>query len=370
MVPPPGLGRRLRARARPLVAAAAAVPGADRYRETFRARDHLWILLLHVLAGGDSLRQTHAALAARGFAGLRLPAGVSLSQLARSSTSRPAAPFEALLADLVARARRSAARDPARAALAKVQAVDSSFVALSAKLAPWAVHEAHPAGVRVHAGLDLAGEIPSSLVVTGTDAHDAAAFDRRDLAELRGWTVVFDLGYTGHARFVRLRAGGVSFLCRLHPQATWAAARPRPVDAAPTADGDVVEADETVDLGSPRSHRGAVVRGVRLVAYRTAAGEAHRLVTDRHDLAAADVVALYRRRWRIELFFRFLKRQLKAVRPFGRSEAAVRPTVLVCAAAALLAMLLDDARGPAVSRVAFARAPGAVLLPRRRCGPG
>lgn len=376
MIAPPGLGRALRQLADPLVAAAAAVPGADMYRKTFPARAHLEILLRHVLSGGDSLRQTHATLAAGGFAGLALPGGVSYSQLARSSTSRSPDPAAHLLAALVARARRSAGRaaraDPDWAKLAKVQLVDSTFVALSATLSPWAVRGKHPAGVRVHTGFDLttAGGIPSSVVVTTPKTHDAAAFDGRDWDALRGWTVVVDRAYYGHARFAELRDAGVAFVCRLNPQASQAATATRPVDPAPSPAGDVLLADRTVTLGSPANTKSVVVPGLRVVTYRTAAGEPHGLVTDRHDLTAAEVVALYRRRWAIELFFRWLKRQLKALRPLGRSEEAVTLGLVMAVVAALLVLLLDPERGPGVSRVAFTRGLAVLLVPPPTTGPG
>ena len=364
MVPPArGCGRRLRRLLAPLVAAAAAVPGADRYRKRFPARAHLWVLLLHVLGGGDSLRQTHAALAADPAALARpgLPGGLSRSQLARSSTSRPAACFEALFAALVAAAR-GRAGDPAWRALERAQAVDSTFLALSAKLSPWSRHGGHAAGVRVQVGLDLAGAVPTHLRLTLPDVHDARALAERDLAPLAGWTLVLDLGYYGHAHFARLRAAGVSFVCRLHAQAAYRVTAGRPVPAAPTADGDAVLADETVVLGSPNNRNGAVLPGLRLVTSRNAAGREHRFVTDRFDLDAGDVVALYRKRWQIELFFRWLKRQLKAARPLGASREAVWLTVLTCAIAALVAMLADGDRPGADSRVAWLRGLAAALL--------
>lgn len=108
MVPPArGCGRRLRRLLTPLVARAAAVPGADRYRKHFPAAAHLWLLLRHVLRGGDSLRQTHAEVTAdpAEWVRLGLPGGISRSQLARSSTSRPTACAEVLFTAAAAAAR-------------------------------------------------------------------------------------------------------------------------------------------------------------------------------------------------------------------------------------------------------------------------
>jgi IS4 transposase len=95
---------------------------------------------------------------------------------------------------------------------------------------------------------------------------------------------------------------------------------------------------------------------MRLVTSRTEKGETHRLLTDRHDLAAEEVLSLYRKRWRIELFFRWLKRQLGASRALGRSREAVWLTVVVCAIVAVLAMLAEARRPKGTTRVSWLRA--------------
>ena len=123
----------------------------------------------------------------------------------------------------------------------------------------------------------------------------------------------------------------------------------------------MLQADLLIDLGSPNNRASTVVRGVRLIQYETAAGDVHEVLTSRLDLPASDVIALYRKRWRIELFFRFLKRQLGMMRPLGYSRKALWLTVLLAAIVAVL-LLLVDGLGPAdTTRVAWARAIATVL---------
>ena len=114
VAPAPAAGRRLRRRLAPIVAHAAATPGADHYRKHFPAWAHLWILLWHGLSGSPSLRRTYDLLVRDGRHGvwLRLGQGVSYSQLARSSASRPLACVEALLGAVVQAARRTPPPDP------------------------------------------------------------------------------------------------------------------------------------------------------------------------------------------------------------------------------------------------------------------
>ena len=176
------------------------------------------------------------------------------------------------------------------------------------------------------------------------------------LAELAGWTVVSDLGYYGHACFAGLREAGVSVICPLPRRRP--PSRSPPTHAVPpitTPDGDIVLADQTITLGSPNNRAGAVLPGMRLVTSRNPRGEVQCFVTDRVDLSAADIVALYRKRWQIELFFRWLKHQLKATHAFGTSRAAVWLTVVICAIVAVLLSLIDPARPRGQSHVEWLR---------------
>ena len=172
-----------------------------------------------------------------------------------------------------------------------------------------------------------------------------------------------DLGYYGHRQLKRLSDAGVHWVTKLHMQAAYAAYKVTDTRAVMQKEGraegdDLVLTDQIITLGSANNRRGAVLCGIRLVTSRNREGQLCHLITDRHDLAAWEVVALYRRRWQIELFFRWLKRQLGAVRPFGQSREAVWLTVLVAAIVALLWLLLDQMNicPPAMSRISWLRA--------------
>jgi len=130
---------------------------------------------------------------------------------------------------------------------------------------------------------------------------------------------------------------------------------PRSVAATPAPNGDLVLSDQTITLGSPNNRRGAVLPGLRLVISRNAAGTEQKFVTDRDDLTAAEVVALYRQRWQIELFFRWLKYQLKSRQPLGESRAAVWLGILIAATVAVLTSLVLADRPRGQSRIEWLR---------------
>lgn len=362
--------RQLRRILTPLIARAAQTPGADRYRKHFPAAAHLWLLLLHGLSCAPSLRQSYALLTATPglFRRLGLPEGISFSQVARSSTSRPSACFETLLADLSAQARRTVVPDAAFRLLRKVQIIDSTFLRLSVQASPWSQPNRFVPGVRVQTGLELARHLPTTLRLTFNDRNDHAALDTWELDALRGWTVVVDLGYYGHRAFARLLAHGVSFLSRLHPQAGYRVTDQRAVATRPTPEGDVVLSDETITLGSPNNRKGTVLPDIRLIRSRNRVGKDQAFVSDRFDLTASELVRLYHFRWRIELFFRFLKRQLGMLTVLGRSRAAVWLTVLLAGIMAVLVALLETGRPRAVSRIAWLRGVGQILRLQPRSG--
>jgi hypothetical protein len=122
---------RLRRTLEPLIRKAATRSQADRYRKRFSTRAHLWMLLIHAMSGGKSLRQSHARLCAEpallDMLGMEEP--ISLSQLARSSTSRPALCFELVLASLLGKARAERAKGASVAGLraGEVELLDSTF---------------------------------------------------------------------------------------------------------------------------------------------------------------------------------------------------------------------------------------------------
>lgn len=355
--------RRLRRLLAPSIRRAVQTPGADRYRKHFPAAAHLWLLLLHGLSASPSLRQTYATLAAvpNLFAQLGLGHGISFSQLAHSSTSRPSACVEAVLADLVAQAQRGIIPDRSWRLLRKVQIIDSTFLRLSTEVSPWSQHRGFTPGVRVQTRFDIARQTPTRLRLHLVDTNDHEALKTWDLAALRGWTVLIDLGYYGHRQFARLRQAGVSFLSRLHPQATYQVTAARAVSAKATADGDVVLSDETITLGSPNNRAGTVLVGIRLVTSQHPQGVVQRFVTDRVDLTASEVVRLYRHRWRIELFFRFLKQQLGLTCPLGHSRAAVWLSIVLATIVSLLLGLADADRPRTTSRIAWLRAVSGTL---------
>lgn len=379
----PGLNRRLRrwlaaelGSLRPQLAVAAARCGAERYRKHFHSFAHACLLLFHALSGAASLRQSYAAFAVCpglvALSGLGLPdqpedegLGVSFSQFAQSNTSRPAAFLGLLIPSLVERVRRLAPA-PSKALPPDLCVIDSTFLRLSLQLASWlpCSSRADIPGVRLQVQYTPALDLPEGVVLTDNRTNDCRGLDvaildhPQRLHRLLGRTLVLDLGYYSHRRFAALRQSGVHFVSRLHPQASLhlEADLPLPSLLPNLPTGRIVTlADQQVTLGSANNRAGAVLKGLRLVtarvlplpkaADRGAQPLTYRILSDRWDLAAEQVVQAYLWRWQIELFFRWLKSQVHLPRLLGYSANAVELTVWLGLIAHLLTVLAMHALG-------------------------
>lgn len=381
----PGLNRQLRQwlaaelrRLRPVVAASAAKTKANRYRKHFSAFAHVCLLIFHGLSRGESLRQSYAAFATcRGLvvlSGLAPPKpaerpdeglNVSYSQFAASNTTRPASFLAGIIPSLVARVRQ--AGQLAETGLpSDLHLFDSTFLRLSLALSPWLPNSgpSDVPGVRLHIQYALALDLPEHVLVTDTRTSDGSGFDAAilddptRLARLWGQTLAIDLGYYSHVRFVRLRAALVHFVSRLHPQASYQVEAELPVQQPlPTMYPQRISvlSDQRVTLGSAANSKGAVLLGLRLVtaevaplpkaARRGAKSVVYKILTDRWNLSAADVVQLYLWRWQIELFLRWLKSHIHLPRLLGYSPNAVALSVWLAIVVHLLTILAAQALG-------------------------
>ena len=237
--------------------------------------------------------------------------------------------------------------------------MDSTFFPLCAKLSPWGVwNRRGNSGARLQTLLDPSDRLPSRMGLELLSTNDANALGALDLRGLEGVTLLFDLGYYCHAHFLRLLEGGVSFVTRLNAQASYQPTHSEelPEGGLTTPEGDVLLSDQTITLGSPNNRRGTVLERIRLIRSKNRKGKIHAFITDRHDLEAQEVLYLYRKRWQIELFFRWLKRQSGAIRAVGHSPEALWLTIMVAAIAAVVMALAERWRPKGLTRVSWMRA--------------
>jgi hypothetical protein len=204
---------------------------------------------------------------------------------------------------------------------ARIALVDSSLLKLSLAVYDWAAYQQGSGAAKLHAVLEWQRRIPQQLVVTAGKVHDAnRAVAMRWQA---GWTYVQDRGYVSFARLAQMRACGAHFVVRLKHGLQWRVLERRPVPLGPQH-GVYLRGDETVRLaGWPEVE-------LRVVSYQLPDYRWVWVLTDRFDLTAASVAQLYKERWKIETWWKWIKAMLKIKRPLGESATAL-PLQLIAA---------------------------------------
>jgi hypothetical protein len=204
---------------------------------------------------------------------------------------------------------------------ARIALVDSSLLKLSLAVYDWAEYRQESGAAKMHAVLEWTRRIPEQLVVTAGKVHDANR--AVPMVWKPGWTYVQDRGYVSFARLAQMRADGAHFVVRLKRGMQWRVLARRPVPLGRQG-GVYLRGDQTVRLaGWPEVE-------LRLVSYQLPDYRWVWVLTDRFDLTASSVARLYKERWKIENWWKWIKTMLKIKRPLGESANAL-PLQLIAA---------------------------------------
>ncbi|WP_448193002.1 IS4 family transposase [Azospirillum sp. sgz301742] len=335
-----------------------AAHGADRRVRRLPTKSQFIALLYGQFAGASSLREIVGGLeshAARLYHVGGCP--VSRSTLADANATRPSAVFSELFALMVARAQRGLRRAIGEA----TYLIDSTAVRLSGAGSAWARFSATACGAKLHVIYDPAADRPIYAAVSAAKLNDITAAQAMPIEA--GATYVFDLGYYDYAWWARLDAAGCRIVTRFKSNTRLSVTAERPVP-----DGGAILSDRIGRL--PRrqasNRKNPFDAPVREVRVRIDTGKVLRILSNDLDASAQEIADLYKRRWGIELFFRWVKQTLKIRRFLGTSENAVRIQLAVALIAFLLLRLAQAAQKAVESPLAFARLVRANLMHRKR----
>jgi transposase len=250
------------------------------------------------------------------------------STLADANEQRPARIFQKTYEKLLARFQAESGRQPKAR---QVKILDATYVPVCASLFPWANFQPRKNAVKLHVLLDSGGA-PQDLQVTAGQVHELEVARRLDIAA--GDLVLLDRGYVDFAWLFSLHRRGVGFVTRLPRHIRY-----RVLEERPSPPDSPVSADELVRLSTYYSRR-HYPETLRLVHYRDPAGKDYVFLTNLPDLPAQTVADLYRQRWQIETFFRWIKQNLKIKAFYGTSENAVLIQIWTAMIAYLLLLWL------------------------------
>lgn len=221
-------------------------------------------------------------------------------------------------------------------------AMDSTTIDLCLKLFPWADFRSTKAAVKAHTVIDLRGAIPVMLTITTGKVHDVKALDTLRLPP--GSIVVLDRGYVDFARLYTLVQRQCSFVVRGKDNLKFTT-----MDGHPFDPSTGIRADQTIQLLTHKSKKAypALLRRVAFFDEKTQLDLV--FLSNRLDLPALTIAAIYKQRWQIELFFKWLKQNLMVKHFFGNSLNAVKSQIWIAVCVYLIALIAHKELGMGIS---------------------
>ena len=299
--------------------------GGDRYVKSLRCAEHFRVMAFAQLTYRESLRDIEACLSAQAsklyHMGFREP--IRRSTLSDADEARDWRIYADFAQGLIRQARKLYAVESLGVELSEtLYALDSTTIDLCLSVFPWALFRSTKAAVKMHTLLDLRGAIPSFIHISDGKLHDVNVLDL--LIPEAGAIYVMDRGYLDFERLHVLHQAGAFFVTRaksnLDAHRIYSAAVDRSTG---------IICDQTIALNGYYSQRHYPdhLRRIRFKDAETA--KALVFLTNQFVLPASTVCTLYKARWQVELFFKWIKQHLRIKRFYGTSENAVKSQIWI-----------------------------------------
>ena len=303
---------------------------------SFTCLDQFLCMAFAQLTYRESLRDIEACLGAQPakLYHLGIRGKVSRSALADANEGRDWRIYFDFAQALIRIARRLYAKEPLGVELSEtVYALDSTTIDLCLSLFPWAPFRQAKAAVKLHTLLDLRGAIPTFIHISDGKLHDVNVLDL--LVAESGAFYVMDRGYLDFERLYSLHQAGSFFVTRAKSNSKFRRLVSRPVDRRAG-----LICDQSVELTVFYSHQGYPERLRRIRFKDPETAKTLVFLTNNFALPALTIGALYKSRWQVELFFRWIKQHLRIKRFFGTSENAVKSQVWIAVAVYVLVAII------------------------------
>ncbi len=307
--------------------------GAERDAKGFSSWTQFVSMLFCQLAGAESLREICTGLACclGKLRHLGLTAAPKKSTLSYANAHRPAAMFEALFMNTLARFRSLGELGPGRHKFRfknKLYSMDATVISLCLSMFPWAKYRTAKGGVKAHVLISHTDYMPCFVHIS--DAKKADVKAARMLNLKQGSIVAMDRAYNDYTMFSRWTDAGVFFVTRLKRNAVY-----KVVEERQAPRGSNILQDRVIRLTGNAGQN--CEHPLRVVTVWDEEKDRYiDLLTNHLDFGATTVSAIYKDRWQIELFFKALKQNLKVKTFVGTSENALRIQIWT----ALIALLL------------------------------
>lgn len=287
----------------------------------FFTHEHLKTMLYYHLDQKDSLREIRdcTSLSPR----LKeIVKSVSLGTLSHHNKNRDFEVFLPVLNELISRALNTGSMNEIIKKFGPVKLIDSTTISMCLTFYSWALFRSTKAGVKIHTRFDLSRGFPDAFVVTNANASDKSQMD--DLILQKHCIYVFDKGYVDYKKFDQYTLEEKYFVTRLKDNAVVEDIRELKVshsDERLLDIGTKIIYDKVVKLGSPYTYQ--TKQEYRIIKIVDNTSKELTFVTNIEDLLSEEIAWLYKKRWQIELFFKWIKQNLKFKTMLGHTLNAV-----------------------------------------------
>src|SRR5450631_3599639 len=315
--------------------------GGDRRVRNLSCAEQFRAMAFAQLTYRESLRDIEACLSAQPSKlypmGFRSP--VRRSTLAEANERRDWRIYAVLAQRLMLQARKLYAQESLGVDLdAAAYALDSTTIDLCLSLFPWAHFRSTKSAVKMHTLLDLRGSIPVFIRVTTGDTHDVKILDQ--IVFQPGAYYVMDRGYLDYCRRHRIHLAGAFFVTRAKSNLDASRIYSRPTDKQTG-----ILADQSIALNGYDSRKD-YPNHLRRISFRDPdTGKGLVFLTNQFTLPAATICGLYKSRWKVELFFKWIKQHLRIKAFYGTSENAVKTQLWIAISVYLLIAIMKKRHG-------------------------
>ena len=317
----------------------------DAHLRGFSCRDQYFAMAFAQLTYRESLRDIEACL--RSMSGKLYHMGfrsrVARTTLADANECHDWRIYADFAQVLIGSARPLYAGDPIGVDMThSLYALDSTTIDLCLALFPWAKFRQHKGAVKMHTLLDLHGNIPTFISITDGKVHDVNILD--EIWPEAGAFYVMDRGYVDFERLYRFTLSSAFFVVRTKSNVLIQRRYSHPVDKATG-----VRSDHTVILTAIDSAK-AYPDALRRVSYLDVeTGKRFKFLTNNFTLPALTIAKIYKCRWQIELFFKWIKQHLRIKAFYGTSENAVKTQIWIAVSVYVLVAIVRKRLGLEVS---------------------
>jgi hypothetical protein len=311
---------------------------------SFSHLDQFLCMAFAQLTFRESLRDIETCLRAQGskLYHLGIRGRISRSTLADANERRDFRIYRDFAVALIQTARQLYAGERFAVDLAHTAyALDSSTIELSLALFPWAHYQTNKAAVRLHTALDLRGNIPSFVHISDGKLFDVALLDL--IAFEPGSFYIMDRGFIDFGRLYRIHQASAFFVIRARSNLRHRRLASEPVDASTG-----LRCDQRIVLTGMRSaNYPQTLRRVKF--YDAENDKLFVFLTNHTQLPALTIAQLYRCRWQIELFFKWIKQHLRIKAFFGTSENALKSQIYIAISVYVLVAIIRKRYGSSAS---------------------